>query len=362
MKTTPLIEAHRKLNGKLVDFGGWQLPVQYSGIAAEHQAVRTAAGLFDVSHMGEFEVTGPDAGSFLNYLVTNDVAKLVDGKALYTAMCLPSGGIVDDLIIYRKTENDYLVVVNAANIDKDFEWAQSVAQKFNVAVRNASSEYGQIAVQGPLAESILQTIAAENLSEIKTFFSRNISVAGHQVLAARTGYTGENGFELYSPANQTLAIWNAILEAGEDKGLLPCGLGARDTLRLEAALMLYGNDINETTNPLEAGLGWVVKWNKGDFSGRETLAAIQEAGVPRKLFGLAIDGKMIARSGYDVLDADGKTCGTVTSGTLSPTLGFPIALAYLPSNKSLGETVSIAIRNKTVTAEIVSTPFYRRKK
>lgn len=362
MKKTPLYDAHVKLNGKLVDFGGWNLPVQYSGITDEHKAVRTAAGMFDVSHMGEFEVEGPQAEAFLNYLVTNDVAKLVNGKALYTAMCRQQGEIVDDLIIYRLKENSYLVVVNAANIEKDFQWAETVAKDFDVSLRNASDEYGQIAIQGPKAQAILQKLCTDSLEDIGVFFAKRLSVAGKEALVARTGYTGEDGFEIYCAAGDAMQIWDAAMDAGSNQGLIACGLGARDTLRLEAALMLYGNDIDETTNPLEAGLGWVVKFKKGDFSGRDYLLNVKEAGAERKIRGLKVDGKMIPRTGYEVLDQAENPCGKVTSGTLSPTLGHPIALAYLPSGMQDGEKVLVKIRNKTIAAEIVPTPFYRRKK
>lgn len=362
MKKTPLYENHVQLKGKLVDFGGWNLPVQYSSITEEHRAVREEAGLFDVSHMGEFEVSGADAEAFLNYLVTNDVAKLVDGKALYTTMCRENGGIVDDLIIYRLEANDYLVVVNAANIDKDFEWAQSVAKDFDVDLRNASEEYGQIAIQGPKAQGILQKVVNNSLEDIGIFFAKRMKIGGAEALVARTGYTGEDGFEIYCKASDASDIWNATMDAGNSAGLQPCGLGARDTLRLEAALALYGNDIDESTNPLEAGLGWVVKFKKGDFCGREALAAVKETGTKRKLAGLEVDGKMIPRAGYRVLTDSGEECGKVTSGTLSPTLGAPIALAYLPTNLSEGDTVQVEIRNKTISAKVVATPFYRRKK
>ncbi len=362
MKKTPLYDAHVNHKGKLVDFGGWNLPVQYSSIKEEHEAVRNQAGIFDVSHMGEFEVEGPEAEAYLNTLVTNNVAALVDGKALYTAMCKNDGGIVDDLIIYRLKENSYLVVVNAANIEKDFAWASSVANDFDVSLKNASDEYGQIAIQGPNAQSILQKICSDSLEDIGVFFAKRITVAGASCLVGRTGYTGEDGFEIYCAANDAMKVWDEAIKAGEPLGLKPCGLGARDTLRLEAALMLYGNDIDESTNPLEAGLGWVVKWKKGEFSGRSTLFNAKESGVTRKLKGLKIDGRMIPRTGYDVLDSENKVCGKITSGTLSPTLGHPIALAYLPANMQNGEKVLVQIRNKTIEAEIVPTPFYRRKK
>ncbi len=362
LKKTPLYDAHVRLNGKIVDFGGWNLPVQYSGITDEHNAARNAAGIFDVSHMGELEVEGPQAEEFLNYLVTNNVAKLVNGRALYAAMCRENGKIVDDLIIYRLKERSYLIVVNAANIEKDFAWAESIARNYDVSLRNASDQYGQIAIQGPKALKILQKLCTDSLEDIGVFFAKRLSVAGIEALVARTGYTGEDGFEIYCQSKDAMQIWDSAIDEGAPHGLKPCGLGARDTLRLEAALMLYGNDIDESTHPLEAGLGWVVKWKKGDFSGRDFLVEAKENGLKRTLRGLKVDGKMIPRIGYEVLDSSEIVCGKVTSGTLSPTLGYPIALAYLPAEIQDGEKVLVKIRNKTIAAEIVPTPFYRRKK
>ena len=363
MKQTPLHQAHIDANAKMVDFGGWHMPVQYVGIAQEHKAVREQVGLFDVSHMGEFWVEGEDAEKYLNYLLTNNVTRITDGQAMYTVMCQEDGGIIDDLIVYRLNPQRFLMVVNAANIEKDFAWAQKHAESFAVDLRNASDEFCQIALQGPQAEAVLRKIVPESAAAIKPFRFVESDLLGTTAIIARTGYTGEDGYEIYAPAQKGMEIWQALLEAGKAAGIQPCGLGARDTLRLEAALALYGNDISTETNPIEANLGWVVKLKKGDFVGREALQAIKDAGPARRLHGLKPLDRVIPRQHYDVFSESGEQkIGTVTSGTLSPTLGCPIAMAYIQSGAQTGDTVSIAVRGKQYRAEVVELPFYRCKK
>ena len=363
MKKTPLYQVHVDAGGKLVDFGGWNLPVQYSGIQSEHKAVRTQAGLFDVSHMGEVTVEGPEAEAYLNHVVTNDVARLVDGQALYTVMCRPDGGIVDDLIIYKRNREKFFICVNASNTDKDFAWFQENRGTFKVDLKNLSDQYCQIAVQGPNAPAILQKLVKPELAKLGYFHFVETDVLGKNALIARTGYTGEDGFEIYLPAAHGPAVWKALMETGKPLGLIPCGLGARDTLRLEAALALYGNDIGDDTNPLEAGLGWVVKLQKSEFNGKAVLEKVKQAGTQRKLSGIRMLERVIPRHDYEVFTADGaKKIGKVTSGTLSPTLDFPIAMAYIDSQHTGDAKVSVKIRDKFYPGEITKLPFYRRKK
>ncbi|WP_124727162.1 glycine cleavage system aminomethyltransferase GcvT [Staphylospora marina] len=359
LKRTPLYDVY-KAQSKMIPFGGWEMPVQFSGIKEEHEAVRTRAGLFDVSHMGEVEVKGPDALALVQKLTTNDASKLQIGDAQYSLMCLPDGGTVDDLLIYRTGEDTYLLVINASNIDKDVDWIQKHADG-NVTVRNVSAEIGQLAIQGPLAEKVLQKLTDTDLSEIRFFkFKQDVDMAGVKALVSRSGYTGEDGFELYVKAEDTPKLWHAILEAGKEEGVLPCGLGARDTLRFEARLPLYGQELSETITPIEAGLGFAVKPEKGEFIGREVLARQKSEGAPRKLVGLEMIDRGIPRHGYTVYK-NGEKIGEVTTGTQSPTLKKNVGLALISAEHAhLDEVVEVEIRGKKLKAKIVKTPFYKR--
>lgn len=350
---TPLFSVHEEQGAKMIPFGGWIMPVQYSSILEEHEAVRTAAGLFDLSHMGEFYLKGPNAVADVERLVTNHVAKLVPGQALYTPMCRPDGTIVDDLLVYRLSANELLLVVNASNIEKDKAWVKA-GLSADTHFEDQSDATAMIAVQGPLAAEIVahEFPAAKDMKPFH--FTKN-----GDVTVARTGYTGEDGFEVLVPNAQAPALWKKFMKA---KGIKPVGLGARDTLRLEARLMLYGNDLDDTTTPMEAGIGWTVKLDKGEFNGRSVLADQKEKGTKRKLVGFKMTGKGIARHGYPVV-ANGKAIGVVTSGTMSPTLKTFIGLAYVPAELSAnGTAISILIRDKEVAAEVIPTPFYKRKK
>jgi aminomethyltransferase len=362
LKKTPLNAAHRALQAKMVDFGGWDMPVQYpTGIIEEHTAVRTKAGLFDVSHMGEFRVKGPQALAYLDHLTPNAVSKLVDGQVQYTAMLYPNGTFVDDLLIYREGPEEFLLVVNASNIDKDFAWATEQAQGFDVAVSNESDATGQIAIQGPKAEAILQTLSDLPLKDIVYYHFRHGRVAGRDVLVSRTGYTGEDGFEVYCPAADTEHLWNAMLAAGQGEGLIPTGLGCRNTLRLEARLALYGHEISDQIHALEAGLGWIVKLDKGDFIGAEALRKVKAEGLTRRLVGFkTFEKRDIARDGMPVL-VDGQPAGFVTSGAPSPTCGINLGLAYVPVDQAaVGQRIAIEIRGRACPAEVIPTPFYKR--
>lgn len=366
LKRTALYDEHKKLGGRLIDFGGWELPVQYSGLMDEHKACREKAGLFDVSHMGEVHVEGPDAEAYLNYLVTNNVSRLVDGQALYTVMCHEDGGIVDDLLIYRRSAEKFLVVINASNTEKDFQHMTAVHKAFeknNCSVTNESSQYTQIAVQGRLAEEILAPLTKSPLSEIKYYHF----VEGHVLddipaMISRTGYTGEDGFELYIPWEEGPRVWSALLENGQPLGMKPCGLGARDTLRMEVKFPLYGNELSDDTNPLETGLGWVVKLKKGPFVGSEALSKIKETGATRALAGIELKERGIPREGYLVFDESGeKQIGKVTSGTHSPSLGKPIGIALMDKTQtSVGTSLQVEIRGKKTPAHVIETPFYKR--
>ena len=361
LKRTPLFGSYAKYGGKTIDFGGWELPVQFSSIKEEHDAVRNRAGLFDVSHMGEIFVEGPDAEAYLQKLLSNDISKIAIGSAQYNAMCYDNGGVVDDLLTYHLDDNRYLLCVNAANIDKDFEWMLS--QKFgDVTITNKSNDYAQIALQGPLAEEVLQTLTSENLVNIKYFkFKDNVDVLGHCVLVSRSGYTGEDGFEIYGTPEAIIDLWGKILEAGKEKGVVPAGLGARDTLRFESCLPLYGQELSAQITPLEAGIGFAVKLNT-DFIGRDALAAQKEAGLKRKLVGIEMIGKGIPRHGYKVWK-DGQQIGEVTTGTQSPMTKRNIGLALMDiSLATIGTEVEIEIRGKFIPAVVVETPFYKRAK
>ncbi len=362
LKRTPLYDAHRELGAKMVPFGGWEMPVQYTGIIDEHRAVRERVGAFDVSHMGEIVFRGPHAADAVQRLVTNHVARLVDGKALYTVMCYDDGGIVDDCIVYRRAADDFLVVVNASNIDRDFAWMAERSADL-CAPTNDSDAWGLIAVQGPRAPALVSTLAGTDLAAaVPSFAFAPARIAGASVTCARTGYTGEDGFEVFVPAADTRVVWDAVLAAGA----MPAGLGARDTLRLEARLSLYGNDIDATTTPLEAGLGWVVKLDAADFIGKPALLAQKAAGLTRKLVGFVMRGRGIARHDYPIyapgLDSSGTPVGKVTSGTTAPSLGVAVGMGYVKAALSEpGTMLDIDCRGKRVPAEVVKGPFYKRQ-
>lgn len=363
LKKTPLYEAYKKHGAKTIDFGGWDLPVQFSSIKDEHEAVRTKAGLFDVSHMGEIEVKGKDSLAYLQKMMTNDVSKLKDGGAQYTAMCYPDGGTVDDLLIYKKADEDYLLVVNASNIEKDFDWLKSHVTEV-VEVINISESIAQLAIQGPLAEKILQKLTSTDLSAIKFFkFNDNVEINGVRALVSRTGYTGEDGFEIYCQQEDAVQLWDMLLEAGKEDGLVPCGLGARDTLRFEANLALYGQELSKDITPIEAGIGFAVKTNKEeDFFGKEVLKEQRENGAPRRMVGIEMIDKGIPRHGYEVFVGDEKV-GEVTTGTQSPTLKKNVGLALLEKAFTELETeVEVQVRKKRLKAKVVKTPFYQRPK
>jgi aminomethyltransferase len=360
LKRTPLYEQHRKLGARLVEFGGWEMPVQYSGIIEEHQAVRTHAGLFDVSHMGEFKVEGSAALAFLQYLVPNDVSRLALHQALYTQLCFPSGNTIDDLLIYHLAANHYMLVVNAANIARDLEWIQGQSQHFqHVTISDQSDTTALLALQGPAALAILQPLSEINLSTIPYYHSAPGLVDGTNCIISRTGYTGEDGFELYCAPVDVVQLWNDLLAAGKPHGLLPTGLGARDTLRLEAGYCLYGHELDEQTNPLEARLGWTVKLKKGNFIGRDALLKVKEQGPQRLLVGIAISERGIARSGYTIYEHD-QQIGILTSGAPGPTVRKNIGMGYVEAaHAKVGTTVHIDIRGKHVAAQIVALPFYK---
>jgi aminomethyltransferase len=358
LRRTPLYDLHRELGAKMVDFGGWEMPVQYSGILEEHRAVRERVGLFDVSHMGEFDVTGPDALACLQRLTPNDVARLADGRIQYSAFLTERGTFVDDLLVYRKAASAYLLVVNAGNTPKDFAWATERGTG-DARIVDRSADTALVAVQGPKAAVLLARLAAPDPSDLPYYGFRETAVCGAPALVSRTGYTGEDGFEVYCRPDDAARLFQALLEEGRPMGALPCGLGARDTLRLEAKMALYGNDIDDTVTAFEADLGWIVKLGKGDFIGRDALVAQKQAGVPRKLVGFEMVDRGIARHGYPAKTAAGP--GLVTSGTHSPTLGKPIGLALLPSAATaVGTEFRVEIRGREAAARVVATPFYRR--
>ena len=358
-RRTPLHAAHRKLGARMIEFGGWEMPVQYTGILEEHRAVRARAGLFDVSHMGEVEVAGRGALDAVQRLVTNDASKLAPGGAQYAVLCLPDGGIVDDVIYYRLGDDRFFFCVNAANQETDFAWMKEEGK--GATVTNRSDDFALVALQGPRAAAILEPLTPAGLAALRPFTAVETPVAGIPLLLSRTGYTGEDGFELYVAPGRAEALWEHLLEAGRPEGLVPVGLGARDTLRLEKGLMLYGNDIDRTTTPLEAGLGWVVKLDKGDFLGREALVRQKEAGIRRRLVGLEMEGPAIPRHGYPLFH-DGRSIGTVTSGTRSPMLGRGIALGYVEASAAAaGTRLEVEIRGRRHAAKVVRPPFVRRE-
>src|SRR3990172_8100727 len=359
LRRTSLYDTHVAAGARMVPFAGWEMPVQYSGIVDEHRAVRTRAGLFDVSHMGEVAVTGPGARGSVQWLITNDAGRLRPGEGLYSPMCAAHGGILDDLTVFCLDEGRFLLVVNAATSAQDVRWISG--QVSDAQADDRSEELALLALQGPRAAAILQRIARTDLATLRAFAMREgIDVGGVPAIVSRTGYTGEDGFEIVCPWDRAPAVWNSLVGAGRDDGLVPCGLGARDTLRLEAGFMLYGSDIDETTTPLEAPLAWTVKWDKGDFSGRAALAAQKARGVARKLVGFELLDRAIARPGYH-LTSGGRTVGTVTSGTFGPWVNKSIGMGYVErAAAGTGTPLEADIRGKAARAVVVKLPFYRR--
>ncbi len=362
LQRTSLHARHVALGARMVPFGGWDMPVEYSGITDEHLAVRERAGLFDVSHMGEVEIAGADALRAVQHLTSNDASRLGVGQIQYSALTTPGGTFVDDLLVYRWAEDHYLLVINAANIAKDVAWItqQIAALGGDVAAVNSSSRYALVAVQGPRAQDVLQPLTGIDLGALKYYWFAHGEIAGVRGTVSRTGYTGEDGFEIFCPPGQAVRVWDALLQAGEGAGIRPAGLGARDTLRLEASMRLYGNDMDETTTVLEADLGWIVGWKKADFLGADVLRAQKAAGVTRKLVGFEMLDRGIARQGYPVI-LDGVPAGTVTSGTQTPFLKKAIGMAYLPAGEGTpGREFEVEVRGRRLRARVVAMPFYKR--
>jgi len=366
LKQTALLDRHRALGAKLVPFAGWEMPVQYEGILAEHRTVRTAAGLFDLGHMGQVAFTGPDALAFLQYSTTNDVASLQAGEAKYGLLPNDSGGVVDDIIVYRNPagEDGYLVVVNAANTDKDVAWWNELRARrsdLDVTITDVSADLGMIAIQGPNAVQIVKLVTDDPVEPIAYFTWRNGTVAGVDTRIARTGYTGEDGFEFYAANDQIGQVWDALMEAGKTLGVAPIGLGARDTLRLEARMPLYGQELADDISPYEAGLGWAVSLDKGDFVGRSSMEQVKSAGAPRRTVGFQTVGRSGAPRTHCAVEVNGQEVGFVTSGTFSPTLERNIGLALIDRTYAgIGKPLQIMVRNKPVEAVQVKTPFYKR--
>ncbi len=362
LKRTALYESHVKWGGKIIDFAGWELPVQYEGLVPEHHAVRNQAGLFDVSHMGEVSVKGAQATEFVQYLVTNDVKAMADEQVIYAQMCYEDGGIVDDLLVYKFDVDEYFLVINASNVDKDYAWMQLVAEDFEVTLVNQSPDFSELALQGPKAQEILQLLTETDLETVKFFFlKRDVVIDGVKALISRTGYTGEDGFEIYVAHEGAPKLWESILKAGEPFGIKPAGLGARDTLRFEAALPLYGQEIDKDISPLEAGLGFFVKLDNDDFVGRAALLKQKEEGLKRRLVGFEMSGKGIPRHDYRVLK-DGRDIGFVTTGYKAPTLDRTVGFALVEAGySSLGTTFDIEIRGKASAAEVVKKRFYQKQ-
>lgn len=361
VQQTPLYETHVKYGGRMVEFGGWSLPVQYTGIKEEHQGVRNKAGLFDVSHMGEVFVKGPDSIAFLQKLVTNDVSRLLKNQVQYTPMCYMDGGTVDDLLIYKLDEEEYLLVINAANIHKDLEWMIANSKEYHVELINASDQTALLALQGPLSECILEKLTQSPLNELAYYwFIPEVILAGKKVLLSRTGYTGEDGFEIYCQPDDATYIWEAIMEVGKPLGLLPAGLGCRDTLRFEACFPLYGHELSSDISPLEAGLTPFIKFDKGNFNGRDVLIEQKKNGVSRKILGFVLTERGVARAQYPVL-LNNIPIGIVTTGSYSPTLDKNLGLALIKAEHGkLGQKLEIEIRGKQVSGEIIAKPFYKR--
>ncbi len=362
MKRTRLYDSHKKWNARMIEFFGWEMPVEYKGIIDEHMAVRTRAGLFDVSHMGEVVIRGKDALAFVQHLTPNDAAKLAPGQVQYTALTTPEGTFVDDMLVYCIGPEEYFLVVNASNADKDYAWIVDHVKGFAVTTENRSDAYSQLALQGPEAVSVLQKLTSLDLVGMKSFHFAFGKVAGIEALVSRTGYTGEDGFEVYTLDPNPAVVWDAILEEGADRGVMPIGLGARDTLRLESKLMLYGNDISDKTTVLEADLKWICKFQKGDFLGKAVLEKQLAEGLRRKIAGFEITDRGIARPHYPVF-VGGAKVSEVSSGTFAPFLKKSIGLAYLPiEHTALGTEIGVGIRDKMIKAKVVPTPFYKREK
>ena len=363
LKKTSLHATHLALGARMVPFAGWDMPVEYAGITAEHLAVRSAAGLFDVSHMGEIEIAGKAALAAVQHISSNDASKLQVGQAHYAALTTDEGTFVDDMLVYRFAPSHFLLVVNGSNADKDFAWiAERVKEVGDAAVVNSSDRYALIAVQGPKAKGIVQRLTAIDLDAIKYYWFAHGEIAGIRGTVSRTGYTGEDGFEVFVPPAMAPRLWNELLQAGQNDGLVPAGLGARDTLRLEAAMRLYGNDIDETTTVLEADLNWIIGWKKEAFIGHEALRKQKESGVPRKIVGFAMVDRAIARHGHQVMQRD-QPVGYVTSGTQTPFLKKAIGMAYVPMQMTaLGTELDIDIRGRRAKAVVVELPFYKRPK
>jgi aminomethyltransferase len=361
LRTTPLHSTHRSLGAKMVDFGGWDMPVQYSGIIEEHNAVRTSVGMFDVSHMGEIEIRGPEAAKLTEFVTTNHVAKLKLGQAHYSGLLYDHGGFVDDILVHKVADDHFFLCLNASNQEKDFEHIRA-ANRFEAEVEFASDRYAQLAIQGPKALATLQKLTPADLASIRYYWFTDGEAAGTPARIARTGYTGEDGFEIYIPPGEAERVWRQVMEAGAEFGIRPCGLGARNTLRLEAKMALYGHEIDASISPFEADLGWIVKLEKGDFIGRNALASQKSTGVKRRLVGFEMRGRGIGREGYEVW-LDGAPAGWVTSGSPSPTLNKNIGLCYLPvGHAQPGKPIQIVIRSQPVDAVTVETPFYKRAK
>jgi aminomethyltransferase len=363
LNRTPLDAEHRALGARMVPFAGFEMPIQYTGIIDEHRAVRSTAGMFDVSHMGEVMVEGPSALDFVQRLVTNDASKLVDGRAMYTVMCRPDGGIVDDLLVYRLGPERFMLVINASNVEKDLDWMHQSAVG-GASIEDVSDQTALIALQGPQSFAIFEAAFGVDVADLKFYHFRQEERVGsaRDVIVSHTGYTGEKGLELYCKNEDAAALWMSLMEAGRSYGLLPCGLGARDTLRIESGYCLYGNDITDDTNPLEAGLGWLVKFDKGDFVGREALLEVKEKGPARKLIGFVVEERGIPRSGYPVEDDSGNEVGIVTSGTQSPILGKGVGLGYVNRQDHLtspGAQIRIVARGKGMLAQVARPPFHK---
>ncbi|HEY1498693.1 MAG TPA: glycine cleavage system aminomethyltransferase GcvT [Acidobacteriaceae bacterium] len=367
LRKTPLNGLHRRLGAKMVDFGGWDMPVEYSGLIAEHMAVRTGVGVFDVSHMGDIQLRGPGSLGAVQHISMNDAARLQVGQAQYSAMLYPEGTFVDDIIVHKLSENDYLFVINAGTREKDYEWVRAQARGFDCHVSDYSDYYTQLAIQGPKAQETLQKLTSADLSKVKFYWFTWGTVCGlPNTLIARTGYTGEDGFEIYVPSDVATSerVWNEVMAAGAEFGIVPCGLGARNTLRLEAALSLYGHEISESINVFEAGLDRFCKLEKGPFMGSSALQKVLDSGGPeRKLVGLDVVERGIARDGYRVMDLSGNAIGSVTSGSPAPFLKKNIALAYVPRSFAVvGTEVAVEIRGNPVKAQVVPLPFYKKPK
>ncbi len=360
MKKTKFYNVHEKLGAKLIDFAGYLMPVQYTSIIDEHKAVRNSVGVFDVSHMGEVRIKGEKAFDFVQYITINDVSKLSNGSVQYSAMCNENGGIIDDLLVYRINENEYFLVINASNIEKDINWIRK-NNSFGVEILNESDNYSLLAVQGPNSKKVLQELCDKKI-DLEFYRHFNAKCGGIDMLVSRTGYTGELGYELYFKVDESEAekFWNKLFEIGKKYQIQPAGLGARDSLRLEMGFCLYGNDIDETTNPIEAGLGWITKVSKGDFIGRDALVKVKEEGIKRKLVALVSEERVLPRHGYEIV-SNGEVVGNITSGTLSPILGHPIALGYIDKNYiDMGAELKVKIRNKEIPLTIVKLPFIKK--